>query len=108
MVCMRRPPRVLPALLAIATLAPSQIIDYHQHLYSPVAGPISTSGWHGVTADELIPLMDAAHIDRAVVLSTAYSLANPHKPAVPSEREAVRRDNDWTSAQVAKYPKRLI
>ena len=42
---------------------------------------------------------------RAVVLSTAYSLANPHKPPVPNEREAVR--NDWTSAQVARYPERL-
>jgi len=108
MMCIRRTPRVLPALLAIAALAPAQIIDYHQHLYSPVAGPISVSGWSGVTADELIPLMDAAHIDRAIVLSTAYSLANPHKPTVPNEREAVRIDNDWTSAQVAKYPNRLI
>jgi predicted TIM-barrel fold metal-dependent hydrolase len=100
--------RILPALLAVAALAPSQIIDYHQHLYSPVAGPISVAGWNGVTADELIALMDAAHIDRAVVLSTAYSLANPHKAAVPNERDAVRKDNDWTSAQVAKYPNRLI
>lgn len=108
MTCIRRTSRILPALLAIAALAPVQIIDYHQHLYSPIAGPISISGWSGVTADELIPLMDAAHIDRAIVLSTAYSLANPHKPTVPNEREAVRMDNDWTSAQVAKYPNRLI
>jgi len=108
MMCLRLPHRILPALLAIAVLAPAQIIDYHQHLYSPVAGPISISGWSGVTADELIPLMDAAHIDRAVVLSTAYSLANPHKAAVPNESEAVQKDNDWTSAQVAKYPDRLI
>ena len=93
---------------AIATLAPAQIIDYHQHLYSPFAGPISISGWKGVTADELISLMDAANIRRAVVLSTAYSLANPHKPAIPNEREAVGKDNDWISAQVAKYPERLI
>ncbi len=94
--------------LAIATVAPAQIIDYHQHLYSPVAGPISIPGWKGVTADELIPLMDAAGIRRAVVLSTAYSLANPHKPPVPDERDAIRKDNDWTSAEVAKYPDRLI
>jgi predicted TIM-barrel fold metal-dependent hydrolase len=52
--------------------------------------------------------MDAANIRRAVVLSTAYSLANPHKAAVPDEREAVRKDNDWTSAQVGKHPERLI
>jgi predicted TIM-barrel fold metal-dependent hydrolase len=95
------------ALFAVATFASAQIIDYHQHLYSPVAGPISVVGWNGVTADELIHLMDEAHVSRAVVLSTAYSLANPHKPPVPNERRAVSNDNDWTSAQVAKYPGRL-
>ncbi len=104
----RRAPRILPALLIVVALAPAQIIDYHQHLYSPVAGPISIAGWRGVAADELIALMDASHIDRAVVLSTAYSLANPNKPAVPNEREAVRKENGWTSAQVAKHPNRLI
>lgn len=97
---------IAPALLALAATA--QIIDYHQHLYSPVAGPISIAGWKGVTADELIPLMDEAHISRAVILSTAYSLANPHKPPVPNELVAVRNDNDWTSAQVALYPDRLV
>ena len=51
--------------------------------------------------------MDEAQVSRAVVLSTAYSLANPHKPPVPNERKAVRNDNDWTGAQVARYPKRL-
>jgi predicted TIM-barrel fold metal-dependent hydrolase len=96
-----------PVLFAVAVLSPAQVIDYHQHLYSPVAGPISIAGWTGVTADELIRFMDEAHISRAVVLSTAYSLANPHKTPVPNEREAVRNDNDWTSAQVARYPERL-
>ena len=94
-------------LFAFPGLIPAQIIDYHQHLYSPVAGPISVAGWKGVTADELIAFMDEAHIARAVVLSTAYSLANPHKPPVPREREAVRDDNDWTSGQVATHPDRL-
>ena len=105
-----RPRRCWPVfvVLAVAIIAPAQIIDYHQHLYSPVAGPISTPGWKGVTADELIPLMDAAGIRLAVVLSTAYSLGNPHKPPVPDERDAVSKDNDWTSAQVAKYPDRLV
>ena len=100
--------RVLTPLFAFAALAGAQIIDYHQHLYSPVAGPISVAGWNGVTAGELIRLMDEAHISRAVVLSTAYSLANPHKPPVPNEREAVRNDNDCTARQVARYPTRLI
>jgi predicted TIM-barrel fold metal-dependent hydrolase len=95
-------------VFAVATIASAQIIDYHQHLYSPFAGPISIAGWKGVSADELVSLMDAANIRRAVVLSTAYSLANPHKAAVPNEHEAVRKDNDWTSAQIAKHLDRLI
>ena len=53
-----------PVLFAVAALAPAQIIDYHQHLYSPVAGPISVLGWKGVT-DELIHPMDEAHVSRA-------------------------------------------
>ena len=95
-------------LFAFPGLIPAQIIDYHQHIYSPVAGPISIAGWRGVTSDELIALMNEAHISRAVVLSTAYSLANPHKPPVANEREAVRKDNEWTSVQVAKHADRLI
>lgn len=98
---------VSACLFAVASLIPAQIIDYHQHLFSPVAGPISLAGWRGVTSDELIALMDEAHISSAVVLSTAYSLANPHKPPLPNEREAVRKDNDWTSAQVARHTDRL-
>ena len=96
-----------PVLFALAASASAQIIDYHQHLYSPVAGAISVAGWQGVTADELISFMDESHVYRAVVLSTAYSLANPHKPPVPNEREAVRKDNDWTSVQVARHSDRL-
>lgn len=54
--------------IVIATTASAQIIDYHQHLYSPFAGPVSITGWKGVTAYELVTLMDAANIRRAVVL----------------------------------------
>jgi predicted TIM-barrel fold metal-dependent hydrolase len=94
--------------LTMNGLISAQIIDYHQHLYSPVAGPISIPGWNGVTSDELVVLMDEAHVSRAVVLSTAYSLANPHKAPVPNEREAVRKENDWTSAQIARHADRLV
>ncbi len=52
--------------------------------------------------------MDEAHISRAVVLSTAYSLANPHKAPVPQEHQAVRRENDWTADQVARHSDRLV
>jgi len=59
------------------------------------------------TADDLIQQLDAAGIKRAVVLSTAYIFEQPSRQANAAE-EKVRRDNDWTSQQVARFPDRLI
>jgi predicted TIM-barrel fold metal-dependent hydrolase len=53
-------------------------------------------------------MLDEAGIARAVVLSTAYQLGNPNRPAVPDEYQRVIEENDWTAAQVAAFPKRLI
>ena len=93
-------------------LAPSiafaEIIDYHQHLYSPEAGARSSPGPKGIDARFLVAQLDAAGIQRAVVLSVAYSFSNPNKPPVPNEYAHVMAENDWTSAQVAKYPDRLL
>ena len=84
------------------------IIDYHQHLYSPEAGARSSPGPKGIDASDLIAQLDAAGVQRAVVLSVAYSFSNPNKPSVPNEYAHVVAENNWTSAQVAKYPDRLI
>jgi predicted TIM-barrel fold metal-dependent hydrolase len=86
----------------------AEIIDCHQHLYSPAAGRRSSPGPKGISASDLIAHLDAAGIQRAVVLSVAYSFSNPHKPSVPDEYAQVRAENDWTSAQVAPYPSRLL
>ena len=86
----------------------ADIIDYHQHLYSPEAGARSSPGPKGIDASFLIVQLDAAAIQRAVVLSVAYSFSNPNKPPVPNEYAHVMAENDWTSAQVAKYPNRLL
>jgi predicted TIM-barrel fold metal-dependent hydrolase len=95
-------------LLCAQGKIPAEIIDYHQHLYSPDAGARSSPGPKGIDADDLIAQLDAAGIQRAVVLSVAYSFSNPNKPRVPNEYAHVVAENDWTSAQVAKYPDRLI
>jgi predicted TIM-barrel fold metal-dependent hydrolase len=84
------------------------IIDYHQHLYSPEAGARSSPGPKGIDARFLVAQLDAAGIERAVVFSVAYSFSNPNKPPVPNEYAHVMAENDWTSAQVAKYPDRLL
>jgi len=86
----------------------AEIIDYHQHLYSPEAGARSSPGPKGIDAGFLVAQLDAAGIQRAVVLSVAYSFSNPNKPPAPDEYAHVMAENDWTSAQVAKYPERLL
>jgi hypothetical protein len=85
--------RLIKQWFAIVTtcglLAPlcsfAEIIDYHQHLYSPEAGARSSPGPKGIDARFLIAQLDAAGIQRAVVLSVAYSFSNPNKPPVPNE-----------------------
>lgn len=86
----------------------AEVIDYHQHLYSPEAGATSSPGPKGIDASFLVTQLGAAGIQRAVVLSVAYSFSNPNKPPVPNEYAHVMAENDWTSAQVAKYPDRLL
>lgn len=117
----RGPSRRSVIITALGTLAawklpaemrPSaEIIDYHQYLYSPNAAARTSAGgkgWKGIDAKALIADLDAAGIERAVVLSVAYDFANPHKPVVPNEYEDVKAENNWTGAQIAPYPKRFV
>jgi predicted TIM-barrel fold metal-dependent hydrolase len=91
---------------------PTPVADHHQHLFSPaLAALMSTtppvSAARPRTADDLIRQLDAAGIRRAVVLSTAYIFEQPSRKADAAE-EKLRRDNDWTSREVARFPDRLI
>jgi hypothetical protein len=61
----------------------AEIIDYHQHLYSPEAGARSSVGPAGIDASFLVKQLDAAGIQRAVVLSVAYSFSNPNNHQSP-------------------------
>jgi predicted TIM-barrel fold metal-dependent hydrolase len=62
-----------------------------------------------ITADRLIALLDEAGIQRAVVLSVAYWIASPlRENPVENEQAKLREANDWTIAEVAKYPGRLV
>jgi predicted TIM-barrel fold metal-dependent hydrolase len=97
--------------VAIAALGSTRgdaqpLIDYHQHLVSPAAAGRSTT-LGTISAADLIVALDAAHIQRALVLSVAYQFGNPNRPAVENEYSAVKAENDWTSQQVAQYPGRL-
>src|SRR5579862_9155037 len=98
---------ILPAWAIV--LAPAQaanLIDHHQHLMSPQALSVFSAP-KAITAADLIAQMDAAGIDRAVVLSDAYGFSNPFKNPGPGEYVRVRAENDWVSTEVAKYPGRL-
>jgi predicted TIM-barrel fold metal-dependent hydrolase len=82
--------------------------DHHQHLFSPaIAALAAGSGIPVITAKDLIALLDTAHIQRGVVLSIAYMYGSP-KRTIEDEYAKVRAENDWTAAQAAQYPDRLI
>jgi predicted TIM-barrel fold metal-dependent hydrolase len=85
------------------------VADHHQHLFSPgiVALLGDSSGVSPLDADDLISLLDSAGIRRAVVLSVAYMFGSPRR-TVEDEYAKVRAENDWTAAQAARYPDRLI
>src|SRR5882724_1424729 len=87
-------------------------VDHHQHLFSPelaklISPPPPEKPIQPITAADLIRLLDQAGIQRAVVLSTAYIWSQPSRN-VPQDAQKVRAENDWTSQQVAQFPKRLV
>jgi uncharacterized protein len=91
---------------------PVPLADHHQHLISPELAALMTTtppvaAVKARTAADLIEQLDAAGIKRAVVLSTAYIFEQPSRKA-DHAAEKLKRDNDWTSKQVAQFPERLI
>jgi predicted TIM-barrel fold metal-dependent hydrolase len=99
----------LPAAFAAAPAAPAA--DHHQHLFSapiialinPKPGP---DALREIPVSELVSLLDSAGIRRAAVMSTAYMYGRPSR-VIEDEYAKVKAENDWTAAQVAKYPDRL-
>jgi uncharacterized protein len=84
--------------------------DNHQHLFSPDVTRLLASRTGGgvspIDAANLIELLDAAGIERALVLSVAYLYGSPNR-LVDDEYTRVQEENDWTLAQVARYRERL-
>src|SRR6478672_4839824 len=106
---MRRILPLLPLLTACATgraAAPrAPLVDYHQHLVSAAFAPIVKLPPRDGRA--LLAELDAAGIDRAVVLSVGYSFADERKKLDDPDR-LTREENDWTSAEVIKNAPRLV
>jgi predicted TIM-barrel fold metal-dependent hydrolase len=99
----------VPLLAACATapLPPREapLVDYHQHLVNAAFAPIVKMPERDGAA--LVRELDAAGIERAVVLSVGYSFADERK-ALPDPDRLTREQNDWTSAEVVKNAPRLI
>jgi uncharacterized protein len=83
------------------------LADYHQHLFSPTIAARSSGTLEPIDAAALVRLLDEAGIRQALVLSLAYQYGNPNRPPVENEYDQVKAENDWTSAQVARFPDRL-
>lgn len=98
------------ASIAPATRSvPAPLADYHQHLFSPDAAALvlGKPGSPNISARDLIALLDAGGIRRALVLSMAYTWGKASRDPVENEYDHVRAENDWTAQQVAQYPDRL-
>ena len=86
------------------------IADHHQHLFSPDLAAIlaqSNPAFRPLDAREVIANLDAAGIERAVILGTAYLYGSPSRN-FPDEYARVRAENDWDAQQASLYPGRLI
>jgi predicted TIM-barrel fold metal-dependent hydrolase len=108
----RVPCSTLATLAACSAFAqPVPLADHHQHLFSPavavlISPPSPAPPVEPITASDVVALLDASGIRRALVLSVAYMFGSPNR-TVENEYEKVKAENDWTSAEVARYPDRL-
>jgi predicted TIM-barrel fold metal-dependent hydrolase len=89
--------------------AQAPVVDYHQHLFSPAAAALVSGKPNapGISARDVVALLDSAGIRRALVLSVAYTWGKASRAPVEHEYERVKAENDWTAQQVAQYPDRL-
>jgi predicted TIM-barrel fold metal-dependent hydrolase len=98
---------ILIALLSASAAygQPVPLADHHQHLFSP--GIAALESVKPISAEDVVSLLDAASMRRAVVLSVAYIYGDP-TATIDNEYEKVKAENDWTSQQVARFPDRLV
>lgn len=96
---------VLLLTTAAAPAPPAPYGTFHQHLISPAMAKL----WEQPQFDakDLIAQMDAGHMRKAAVLSVAYVWGDDRRN-LPDADEKTRAENDWTDAQVARFPDRLI
>jgi len=109
-------PRI-PNILAAQSQSPdlpAWRADHHMHVASPklcalIGERLESNNPPAVFAADTIAALDQAHISKGVILSCAYLYGLPSFHLKPAEIAAkARLENEFTAAQVAKYPDRLV
>lgn len=67
---------------------------------------IDESSLTAITAAQVIAALDAAGIEKGLVLSNAYMFGSPELD-IPDEYNKVMAENDYVAEQIANYPDRL-
>jgi predicted TIM-barrel fold metal-dependent hydrolase len=78
------------------------VIDFHAHLGPRVEDGVKGTSYPSATAEDLVKVMDATGIDRAVVFATHWQ--NRGVDPDPNYEQA----NRYVRDAVTRYPKRLI
>lgn len=94
------------------------LVDHHQHFRSPRATELyrreisrersDAPDPVPIGAGDIIRQLDQAGIRRAAVLSLAYWFGDPDLGRVPNAHQLVRAENEWTAAEAARFPDRLV
>jgi predicted TIM-barrel fold metal-dependent hydrolase len=100
----RSAPRVRQATPDLSRQHTAPLVDHHQHLMN---ADMVAPGQQPIDARTMIGMLDDAGIQRAVLLSNAFRYGSPTEPR-PDEYAHVIAENDWTAAQAARYPRRLV
>jgi predicted TIM-barrel fold metal-dependent hydrolase len=103
-------PWLIAGLLSTGALAQTPLADHHQHGFSAPVLALINAGADGppaISGADIVRHLDDAGMQRATVLSTAYMFGKPGR-AVENELAKVRAENDWTIAQAAQFPERLV
>jgi len=94
--------------------APAWRADHHMHLASPelcglVGECLPSNNPPAVFAADAVRALDEAHVSKGVILSCAYLFGLPSLHVKSGDLAAMtRRENEFTAAQVAQYPDRLV
>ena len=92
----------------------SWLADHHMHLASPelcrlVGECLPSNNPPAVFATDAVRALDEAHVSKGVILSCAYLFGLPSLHLESGDLMAMtRRENEFTAAQVAQYPTRLV